>query len=188
MFSKRLQFFMDKYNYNQAKLAELLGVSPPAINKMLKDGSTPGIENLKKLRKIFNTTIDFLLGVDLEDALEMLNTSNNEVSIVLTNLRIGKKLTQKEFAKFNDITLQEVIDIENGISPSIDTLQKICYYSNISLYEIIGKQQLHVAEDIEYQNIVKFAIDMENKDYIKIAMQIKESGLSPEEIVIARKL
>ncbi len=67
-------------------------------------------------------------------------------------------------------------------------MQKICYYSNISLYEIIGKQQLHVVEDIEYQNIVKFAIDMENKDYIKIAMQIKESGLSPEEIVIARKL
>nr|WP_242856113.1 hypothetical protein [Ruminiclostridium josui] len=47
---------------------------------------------------------------------------------------------------------------------------------------------MHVVEDIEYQNIVKFAIDMENKDYIKIAMQIKESGLSPEEIVIARKL
>ncbi|WP_054750113.1 helix-turn-helix domain-containing protein [Ruminiclostridium josui] len=95
MFSKRLQFFMDKYNYSQAKLAELLGVSPPAINKMLKDGSTPGIENLKKLRKIFDTTIDFLLGVDLEDALEMLNTSNNEISIVLTNLRISKKLLKR---------------------------------------------------------------------------------------------
>ena len=114
MFSNRLQFLMKNFNYNQAKLAELLGVTPPAISKMLNDGGTPSIDNLKKLRKIFNTTLDFLLGLDLEDALEVLETNNNKVSENIKSLRESKKLTQKEFAKFNDINIKEVIDIEEN--------------------------------------------------------------------------
>lgn len=188
MFSKRLQFLMNKFNYNQTKVAELIGVSPPAISKMLKDGTTPSIDNLKKLRKIFNTTLDFLLGVDLEDAMDLLDTPSNKIPENLKMLRESKNLTQKEFARFNDILVQDVVDIENGMSPSIDILQKISYYSGVSLYDIIGKKDIEVSEDMELQKITKFAIDIENREYIKIAMSMKETGLNPEDIIIARKL
>jgi transcriptional regulator with XRE-family HTH domain len=189
MFSKRLQFLMDRENYNQAKLAELLGVSAPAVSKILKDG-VASVETLKKLRKIFNVSIDYLLGLDIDDTMEVLNRHDfKEVVAKIIEIREDKKLTQKEFAKYNDIDTQEIIDLENGKAPSLEVLQKISYYSGIDLYRLMGEQSQPITtNDIEYKNILKFAANLENKEYIEIAMSIKESGVNPNDIVISKKL
>lgn len=190
MFSKRLQILMDKHKLKPADLARKLEITPQAISKMLKEGGNPSLENLIKLRKTFNVSIDYLLGLDLEDVMDILKNQNyNQVSENVKKLREGKNLTQKEFARFNNINVQDVIDIENGKPSNIDILQKISYFSVVSLYELIGEQNHpFTTDDIEHLNILKFAANLENREFIEIAIKIKNSGIHLQDVVVSRKL
>ena len=190
MFAKRLLLLMDKNNYKQSDLADLLGLTRGAVSKMINEGGTPSVETLRKLRKIFNVSIDYLLGLDIEDIMDALDRHNfAEIAAKIKKIREDKNLTQKEFARYNDIDTRDVIDLENEKATSIDVLQKISFYSGVGLYELMGEPSHPLTtHDIEYKNILKFAADLGNKEFMEIAMAIKESGVSPDDIVIARKI
>lgn len=190
MFSQRLALLMEKSNLKPADLANELGVTPSAISKLLtEEGRYPSIENLKKLRRIFNVSIDYLLGCDVEDVNDMLSTIDaNYIATAIKNLRTGMNLSQKEFALYNDLKVKEIKDIEDGISPNLKSIYQIACLSGVSIYKLLG-QQASFAEDTTEQNkVIKFAANIDNREYMKIAMKIKESGIPLDDIIVARKI
>jgi len=59
-FKKQLQKLMDREGLNQQEMAQLLGVSQPAISLYLR-GRIPPAEILMKMAQLGHTTVDWLL-------------------------------------------------------------------------------------------------------------------------------
>ena len=53
---------MKNNNMTQDSLAKTLGLSQASIYKYLQGKAEPNIQSLKKMSKIFNVTVDFLIG------------------------------------------------------------------------------------------------------------------------------
>lgn len=61
-FSDRLKELMKQYDYKQVPLAEKLGVSQQTISRWVNGKFQPDIDQLLMLGKLFNVTVDDLLG------------------------------------------------------------------------------------------------------------------------------
>ncbi|WP_020677334.1 helix-turn-helix domain-containing protein [Geopsychrobacter electrodiphilus] len=64
MRAKRLEMKL-----SQKALAEIIGISPPAINRLEKNIKAPSVDTLTKLAKALGVSTDFLLGSGEEDAI-----------------------------------------------------------------------------------------------------------------------
>lgn len=191
MFSKRLIVLLKENKLTQKDLSEKLGLSAAAINKWTKsEGGMPDYDNLFKLRKIFNVSADYLLGYDLKDVMESMTSCNYaEIAKKIKNIRESKNLTQKEFAIFNDMKVKDIEDVESGKPVNVEILKNIAFFSGINFYELMGQERKPTTTaDTEYKDILKFAANMENIDYIKLAVKIKESGVSLEDVIVSRKI
>lgn len=62
-FSERLYDLMKKSDYKQTALAEKLGVSQQTISRWVKGKFQPDIEQLISLAKVFNVSVDYLVGM-----------------------------------------------------------------------------------------------------------------------------
>lgn len=60
-FSEKLQALRKQHNMSQEQLAEQMNVTRQAISKWEQGESTPDIDNLVRLSKVFNVTIDYLI-------------------------------------------------------------------------------------------------------------------------------
>lgn len=179
MFHSRLTQLMNDNNVNQSELARKIGVTDPAVQSWREGKSFPNIDRLKSLRKIFNVSIDYLLGLDVEDSIELIQSQKNkEISDKVKELRNSKGYNQKDFALSCNLSLKDVQEIESGRTPTIDELINITSLMRISLDEFIGKDDKTILEKQEHEKILKFALDLDNRDFIKIAMNLKESGIS----------
>ncbi len=64
MFGKQIKSLRKENKMSQAELAKQLNVTQQAIGKWETGKSTPDTDTLKRLSEIFNTSIDFLLGLE----------------------------------------------------------------------------------------------------------------------------
>lgn len=188
MLSERLQYLMNKFGYNKTELAEIIGVSSASVGNWTKGNGYPSPENLKRLREIFHVSADYIYGFDLEDIEEVLKSDAEQIIKKIKEVRNSKNLTQKEFARFVELPLKTVQEIEDGRHPVMPELINISEFCGISLYELTGQQHPTTTDDNEHSEILKFAADLDNREYIKIAIQLKETGIPIEEILISRKI
>lgn len=185
-FAERLKELSLKYNYSQSDIAKKIGITPQAVGKLMSEKAYPSLETLIKLRKVFNSTIDYLLGLDLIDEMDQMYKPLLNVGEKVKEIRTNMKYGQRDFAKLIDIKLKELEDIENGITPPIDLLERIAINLGVDI-SLFTKAIYSEEELIESQKIRNFALNIENTDYIKKIMKAKEKGLNPDEIVIAKK-
>lgn len=68
-FSQRLKWLREKKGFTQKEMAEKLGISQQYYGRFEKGTGQPNLETLFKLRYILGESLDFLLGVYLEDDL-----------------------------------------------------------------------------------------------------------------------
>lgn len=64
MFGERLRYFRKQNGYTQVELAEILGIKQSSVSDWENDVSRPEYENLIALAKLYDETVDALLGVD----------------------------------------------------------------------------------------------------------------------------
>jgi transcriptional regulator with XRE-family HTH domain len=64
---ERIRSKRSERGLTQKALAELVGISPPAINRFEKGIKVPSIDTLAKLAKILGVSTDFLLGSGADD-------------------------------------------------------------------------------------------------------------------------
>lgn len=62
----RLKELRTKNNYNQTYVAEQLNISRQAISRWENGNATPDLDNLILLAKLYNTSVDDILGVQNE--------------------------------------------------------------------------------------------------------------------------
>ncbi len=62
-FSERLHSLMKQYDYRQIALAEKVGVSQQTVSRWVKGKFQPDIDQLIALAKVFNVSIDYLVGL-----------------------------------------------------------------------------------------------------------------------------
>ena len=56
----------EKTVYSQKQVAMMIGVKPPQISKWESGASSPSRENCVKLSKLYNVSVDYLLGNEAE--------------------------------------------------------------------------------------------------------------------------
>ena len=64
----RLKELRTKNNYNQTYVAEQLNISRQAISRWENGNATPDLDNLILLAKLYNTSVDDILGVQNENS------------------------------------------------------------------------------------------------------------------------
>lgn len=64
MFGERLRYFRKQNGYTQVELAQILGIKQSSVSDWENDVSRPEYENLIALAKLYDETVDALLGVD----------------------------------------------------------------------------------------------------------------------------
>lgn len=69
IFSQRLKWLREKKGLTQKEIAEKLGISQQYYGRFEKGTGQPNLETLFKLRHILGESLDFLLGVYIEDYL-----------------------------------------------------------------------------------------------------------------------
>ncbi|MDP4116193.1 MAG: helix-turn-helix transcriptional regulator [Bacteroidota bacterium] len=188
IFAERFKSLREKNGLNQKDIALCLNISGAAVNKYEAGESLPTIENLKQLRKLFKVSLDYLLGLDIEDAIELLNGQNNNICEKIKALRMKLNYTQKDFAFTTDIELEELKAIESGKLPRIDDLLKMCSLLKLNPNELLQDMDNETQDKTERDHLIKFALDIDNSEYLKLAMSIKKQGLKPEETVIGKKV
>ena len=104
-----LKLLRQEYGISQQKLADVIGVSQPSINKYENHNIEPEIEILKRMADYFNTSIDYIVGhTDIRRKIEhteahQLNQSEAEMLTRFRSLADDEKacidLTIKTFLK-----------------------------------------------------------------------------------------
>lgn len=62
-FGKRLKKLMKEHSITNAELAKVVGVSEKVIERWCEGLSSPNIDNLILVAKLFNVRVDYMLGV-----------------------------------------------------------------------------------------------------------------------------
>jgi len=60
-FSKILKELREEHNYTQNYVAQVLGIRQSSYNKYESEKARPEYENLVKLSKLYDVTVDYLL-------------------------------------------------------------------------------------------------------------------------------
>ena len=80
MISKKLRNLRKDFNISQVDLAAKLGVTKQCVSNWENDNILPSIEMLVKIAQYFNTSTDFLLGLNNDKTLDVSELSDVEIA------------------------------------------------------------------------------------------------------------
>lgn len=95
-----------------------------------------------------------------------------ELKDFLKNDRINKGISQEEYAKALNIGRTTLTHLENGRTPSIDTIEKLVTFFGKPFDEILGKEKVEKISELETTNMVI--------DSLIEKQEIKENYISKE--------
>lgn len=133
---KRIRELRDRLGISQQKLAELLGVSRPAISQIENGERKVSTDELIKLSEIFNLTIESLLNFEREPEVIL----NNIKKKTRTRPRIRINVPQKNLEKFKEVLLYILNKV--GSKPNIGetVIYKLLYFIDFDYYEKYEEQ------------------------------------------------
>ena len=145
--------FIDKIyklcdEFKTTELAKKLNVTPNAINHWLNGRRKPTSENIEKILKEFNLTLKDIGATIREEELQKEQEPKEEnkqkriFSDRLDELLKKNNVNQKDLAKAINISESLISKYRSGErNPSIDTLEKIANYFNVSLDYLTASTQ-----------------------------------------------
>ncbi len=89
MFSKQIKALRKERKLSQAQLAQDLNLTQQAIGKWETGKSTPDIATLSILANYFNTTVDFLAGVNTASSINQQDSKNQVLVPIIGTVRAG---------------------------------------------------------------------------------------------------
>ncbi|MEG1528186.1 MAG: helix-turn-helix transcriptional regulator [Clostridia bacterium] len=86
---EKIAFLRKQKQYTQDQLAEKMGVTAQSVSKWENDVTSPDISSLPLLAKIFDTTVDDLLGATTIEQIQQSQTlTNKEVKNLMLKIKI----------------------------------------------------------------------------------------------------
>lgn len=151
MLKQKLRELRTKKKLTQKELSEKLGLSKNAVCEYEKGRAEPSIETLIKLSRIFEVSLDYLVG--LEDKSETTahkaniyftdeTKTHDSINFRLKELRKSRGLKQKDLAAVLQVSPQSIGYYENLVNkPDPETLIKIADYFNVSVDYLLGRNE-----------------------------------------------
>lgn len=151
MLKQKLRELRTKKKLTQKELSEKLGLSKNAVCEYEKGRAEPSIETLIKLSRIFEVSLDYLVG--LEDKSETSaykaniyftdeTKTHDSINFELKELRKSRGLKQKDLAAVLQVSPQSIGYYENLVNkPDPETLFKIADYFNVSVDYLVGRDE-----------------------------------------------
>lgn len=93
-FSERLKDLRKIANFTQVEVAEKLGISQPAYASWEQGKKHPSHDNLVKIAKLFNVSIDTLVSNNITDGIDL-----SEVELLFRTTSDGMSNEEKEIFK-----------------------------------------------------------------------------------------
>jgi len=155
----RVKELRESYGISQEKLAEMLHVSRPTISQIENGERKISVEELIKLSKIFNLSVEGLLNIKKEP--EIILEKEKKKKKIEPEVRIN--VPQKNLKKFKEVLLYILNKV--GSKPNIGetVIYKILYFIDFDYYEkyeeqLIGatyKKNHHGPTPLEFRKIIE---------------------------------
>jgi transcriptional regulator with XRE-family HTH domain len=165
----RIKELRTKKGISQQRLAELLGVSRPAISQIETGERKISAEELDSLAKIFNISVDSLL--NKERGPEVILRKGNKERRPRPRIRIN--VPQKNMEKFKEVLLY--ILNKAGSKPNVGetVIYKLLYFIDFDFYEEYEEQLIGAAylknhygpTPVEFEKIVE---EMSDKEIVRV--------------------
>lgn len=88
----RLREIRERENISQNALANALGITRASVNAWEMGISAPNAQSLVMLSKYFNVSVDYLLGLDNNEYVDISSLNNTEKEIVCSIVRCFSSL------------------------------------------------------------------------------------------------
>ena len=82
MVADRIKFLREANNLTQADLARQLGITRSSVNAWEQGISVPSTQYVVELARLFNVSVDYLLGVDASANLNIAGLNEDDVKLV----------------------------------------------------------------------------------------------------------
>jgi len=165
----RIKELRAKKGISQQRLAELLGVSRPAISQIETGERKISAEELDSLAKIFNISIDSLLNE--ERGPEVILQRDAKERKLQPRIRIN--VPQKNIEKFKEILLYILNKVGSKPNVGETVIYKLLYFVDFDFYERYEEQLIGAAylknhygpTPVEFEKIVE---EMAGKDLVRV--------------------
>lgn len=127
---ERLRELRLKRGMTQKYVALTLGVKGPSVSNWESGKTTPTTENVAALAKLYNVSVDYLLGRDEGNGMR------------IRELRKAKKVTMKELGNMIGVAESTMSLYETGKrKPDPETLSRLADYFNVSVDYLLGRDE-----------------------------------------------
>lgn len=162
---EKIKELRTKAGTSQQRLAELLGVSRPAISQIENGERKVSVDELDRLAKIFNISVNSLLNKEREP--EVILEEETKEKKLQPSIRIN--VPQKNLGKFKEVLLYILNKV--GSKPNIGetVIYKLLYFIDFDFYEKYEEQMIGATyiknyygpTPVEFEKIVGNMIDEE---------------------------
>jgi len=167
--NRRIKELRERSGMSQQKLAELLGVSRPAISQIESGQRKVSADEMRKLADAFHISADRLL--DLEEEPVVIIKESKEVYTAKPKIRIN--VPQKNLEKFKEVLIYILNKV--GSKPNIGetVIYKLLYFLDFDYYERYEEQLIGASyiknrygpTPVEFKKIVE---TMMEKEIVKV--------------------
>ncbi len=201
----RLRYLITERGMEQKQFAEIFGLKVSTLNGYVTNYRTPDIDMQKRFADFFGVTVDYLIGrIDERTAGEKRFRGTNI-------LLLKEEMTYKELSTdiahklnfpstYNDLFSAEYLEdlALEKITPTPQRISLLSSYAEVDpefFYRINSGENLLAERELykkAHQNtfayhltadMYDFVMDPQNEKYIKLAADIKNKGIDPEDII-----
>jgi len=200
----RLRYLIHERGMEQKQFAELFGLKVSTLNGYVTNYRTPDIELQKRFADFFNVSVDYLIG--------RTDDHNTEKRFRGSNIDLLRgNMTYEEFSRsivtklnfpleYSDLFSVEYLEnlAKEKVSPTTQRVSLLSTYAEVSrdfFYTTNTIEDLIVEKETYKKTNPKpaahhlsgemydFVMDPHNEKYIKLAADIKNKGIDPEDII-----
>lgn len=167
---KRLKGMREQLGMSQEEMAKKLGLDRASLSQIENDKRSLKAEELIKLAKIFNTSIDHLL--DVESAPKVVLEKSRSTKGKKTELRIS--VPAKNLQKFKEVLLYLLSKVGAKSNIGETVVYKLLYFIDFNYYEKYEEQLMgatyiknhHGPTPVEFHEIVKDMINTKELEVV----------------------
>ena len=159
---KRLRALRKRNGLSQDELAGMLGVARPAVSEIERGSRRVTAEELVALARIFETSVDYMLGLTGEAVVELESGESSAPPPPRKRRDVRISVPQKNLRKFREVLLYILSRV--GARPNVGetVIYKLLYFIDFDYYEkyeeqLIGatyRKNLYGPTPLEFQAVV----------------------------------
>jgi len=170
---RKLKQLRERSGISQEKLAAMLELPRPAISQIERGERTITADELMKISKIFNVSMETILDLNKEPEVVISEPRQQSKTKAITQIRIN--VPQKNLSKFREVLLYILDKVGSKQNIGETVIYKLLYFIDFDYYEkyeeqLIGAQYLknhYGPTPIEFKKIVDQMIESGDVEKVK---------------------